>query len=226
MEEKEVRLDGKQSGEQNSKRKKKLNFAKFIKRLPLTIKTIVIIIIAVLLIIIGTKIPSRPDSKETIIDFGFKDVGELVTQEWYGRILEDSSKDRKIFNTISIPFTESRLIFSIDVEVLASVNFEDIEYEISDKKEKVIVTLPHSEVYKAYEIQKSFVAYLDEESWFTNINATEQQQLKDKIVEKGKNQAIESGLLEKADENAKNIIRNMIKANEVTKNFDVEFEYK
>lgn len=38
--------------------------------------------------------------------------------------------------------------------------------------------------------------------------------------------AIESGVLEKADENAKNIIRNMIKANETTKNFEVEFEYK
>lgn len=48
MEEKEVKLDEKQ----NSKKKKRLNFAKFIKRLPLTVKTIVIIIIAVLLIIL------------------------------------------------------------------------------------------------------------------------------------------------------------------------------
>ena len=39
--------------------------------------------------------------RETIIDFGFKDVGELVTQEWYGRILEDKAKDRKIFKNIS-----------------------------------------------------------------------------------------------------------------------------
>lgn len=166
---------------------------------------IVIIIIAVLLIVIGPKNPSPPSPPDPpTIKFEFKDVGELVTQEWYGRMLEDSSKDRKILNAISIPFTESRLIFSIDVEVLAAVDFEDIEYEISDKKEKVIVTLPHSEVYKAYEVQNSFVAYLDEESWFTNIDATEQQKLKDKIVEKGKKQAIESGMLEKADKNAKN----------------------
>ena len=59
MEEKEVKLDEKQ----NSKKKKRLNFAKFIKRLPLTVKTIVIIIIAVLLMILGTKLHNPPDSK-------------------------------------------------------------------------------------------------------------------------------------------------------------------
>ncbi len=227
MEEKEVKLDEKQIREKPKieKEKKRLNSMKFIKKLTFAIKAIAIIIIAVLLIIIGTKIPSKPDEKETIIDFGFKDVGELVTQEWYGRILEDSSKDRKIFNIITVPFTESRLIFSIDVEILAGVDFEDIEYKILNENEKVIITLPHSEIYKSYEVQNSFKSYLDDESWFTNINSTEQQELKDKIVEKGKNQAIKSGLLDKADKNAKSIIRNMIKGNEITKDFEVEFKY-
>lgn len=230
MEEKQVKLDEKQIRKepQIEKEKKMLNSVKFIKRLPFTVKIIAIIIIAVLLIIIGTKIPIEPnpdiDAEETIIDFGFKNVGELVTQEWYGRILEDSSKDRKIFKIIPVPFTESRLIFSIDVEILAGVDFEDIEYEILNENEKVIVTLPRSKVYKSYEVQDSFISYLDDESWFTNINSTEQQKLKDKIVKKGENQAIESGLLDKADENAKNIIRNMIKGNEITKDFEVEFK--
>ena len=33
-------------------------------------------------------------------------------------------KDRKIFNKISVPFTESRIIFSLDVEVTAGLNFQ------------------------------------------------------------------------------------------------------
>lgn len=217
-------MEEKQFVEEQQKEKKRLNFAKFIKRLPFTVKMIAIILIAVLLIIIGTKIPSMIDREETTIDFGFKDVGKLVTQEWYGRILEDSSKDRKLFKKFSIPFTESRLIFSLDVEVLAAVNFEEIDYKISN--EKVTVTLPHAEVYKSYEVPNSFVSYLDEESWFTNINSTEQQKLKDGIVEKGEKEAEKSGLIEKADKNAKNIIRTMIKGNEITKDFEVEFKYK
>lgn len=228
MEEKEVKLDEKQIREQpkteKRKEKKRSYLGKFIKTLPLAVKVITIIIVTGLLIGIGATIPNMIKSNETVIDFGFKNVGKLVTQEWYGRILEDSSKDRKIFNTISVPFTESRLIFSTDVEILAGVDFEQIKYEVLN--EKVIVTLPHSQVYKSYEVQGSFKSYLDDESWFTNINSTEQQKLKDAIVEKGKNQAIESGLLDKADENAKNIIKNMIKGNEITKNFEVEFKYE
>lgn len=228
MEEKEVKLDEKQIREQpkteKRKEKKRLYLGKFIKTLPLAVKVITIIVVAGLLIGIGATIPNMIKSNETVIDFGFKNVGKLVTQEWYGRILEDSSKDRKIFNTISVPFTESRLIFSTDVEILAGVDFEQIKYEVLNKK--VIVTLPHSQVYKSYEVQGSFKSYLDDESWFANINSTEQQELKDAIVEKGKNQAIESSLLDKADENAKNIIKNMIKGNEITKNFEVEFKYE
>lgn len=227
MEEKEEKLDEKQIKEQskNEKTKKKiLNPGKIITTLPFTVKVIAVIIVAILLIGIGTIIPNMIKSSETIIDFGFKDVGKLVTQEWYGRIVEDSSKDRKIFNTISIPFTESRLIFSTDVEVLAGVDFEQIKYKIMN--EKIIIILPHSQVYKSYEVQGSFKSYLDDESWFTNINSTEQQKLKDAIVEKGENQAVESGLLDKADENAQNIIKNMIKGNKITKDFEVEFKYE
>ena len=227
MEEKEEKLDEKQIKEQskNEKTKKKiLNPGKIITTLPFTVKVIAVIIVAILLIGIGTIIPNMIKSSETIIDFGFKDVGKLVTQEWYGRIVEDSSKDRKIFNTISIPFTESRLIFSTDVEVLAGVDFEQIKYKIMN--EKIIIILPHSQVYKSYEVQGSFKSYLDDESWFTNINSTEQQKLKDAIVEKGANQAVESGLLDKADENAQNIIKNMIKGNKITKDFEVEFKYE
>ncbi len=205
--------------------KKKSKFMKLIQKMPKTIKYILIILIVAVAFVVGIMASPLIKTDETVIDFEFKNVGQLVTQEWYGRIVEDSSKDRKIFNSIAIPFTESRLIFSLDVEVLAGVDFEKIEYDISEASKKVTITLPHSEVYKSYEVKDSFKAYLDEESWFTNINATEQQQIKDKIVETGKEEALASGLLEKADENAKNIIINMVKGNNATKDYEVEFKY-
>lgn len=198
----------------------------FIKKLPIIIKSLMVIVLAVCLVLIGAKIPSATKSKETVIDFGFKNVGKLITQEWYGRIVEDSSKNRKLFKSISLPFTESRLIFSIDVEILAGINFEDIKYNIDFDNKKVMVTVPHSEIYKSYEVKDSFISYLDEESWFSNINSSEQQALKDNIVSKGEKQAKESGLLEKADENARNIIKYVINGNEITKDFEVNFVYE
>ena len=199
------------------------------RKIPRIIKIILVLGCAFLLVLLGTFVPNQTKHSETVVNFGFEDVGELVTQEWYGRILEDSSKDRKIFNSISLPFTESRMIFSLDVEVLAALNFKEISYELKKRNNGeniVVISLPHAQIYKSYEVQNSFKSYLDTESWFTNFNSTEQQNLKDAVVEKGKEQAIEAGILDKADKNAETIIRNMVRENEVTKNFQVEFNYK
>lgn len=212
------------------KENKKINnlvkYGTIVKNMFIKFKIIIIIILVVLLITIGYNLPSVLETKETVVNFGFENVGKLITQEWYGRMLEDSSKDRKLFKNVHIPFTESRLIFSIDVEVLAGINFEDIEYDVSIKDKKITIKLPKATIQDAHEVKGSFIAYLDDESIFTNINTTEQAKLKDKIVDKGEKQAKESGILEKADKNAKNIIENMIKGNAISKDFKIVYKYK
>lgn len=172
---------------------------------------------------IGIKYSKTLEHEETVLNFGFKDVGELVTQEWYGRILEDSSKDRKLFNIISIPFTNSRIIFSLDVEVTAGLDFREIEYEEINEN-TVKIKLPKAKIYKYYQVPNTFKDYLDDESWFTNITSKERHDLEDAVVEKGKETALESGLLEKADKNAKIIIEQMVKSK--NKNYVIEWEYK
>ena len=119
-----VEKDSKEKTKEKKKVKERI-------KIPKTIMIITICIILLFIAFLGFKYSKSMNHRETIIDFGFKDVGELVTQEWYGRILEDSSKDRKIFNKISVPFTESRIIFSLDVEVTAGLNFKEIEQDLS-----------------------------------------------------------------------------------------------
>lgn len=194
-------------------------------------KQFFLVVVVVLISVFVTKMSTEKNnlkSRETLIEFNFKDVGNLVVQEFRTRVMEDSSKDRKIFDWVSIPFTESRLIFSIDVEVLSSIDFEKITYDIKQRENKDIIeiTLPHAVLYKAYEVPNSFKSYLDSESWFTNISSSEQQKLKDQMVEKGKQEAISLGLLEKADKYAKILITNMVLSNAKTKSFEVEFKYK
>lgn len=206
MEEKElVEKDLIEKIKEEKKTKEKIKVSK-------AMKIITIFIILLFLVFLGFKYSKSLNHKETIIDFGFKDVGELVTQEWYGRILEDSTKDRKIFKKVSVPFTESRIIFSLDVEVTAGLNFKEIEQDISEDGKTVTITLPKAKIYKYYQVPNTFNSYLDDESWFTNINSKERHDLEDAVVEKGKEKALEAGLLEKADKNAKTIIEQMVKA--------------
>ena len=209
----------KNKNKQNTKKRLK----KIMNKIPKIAKITGIILVALILIMFGIKFSKSLTHKETVLDFGFKDVGMLVTQEYYGRILQDSTKDRKLFKKLSIPFTESRIIFSLDVEVLAGINFEEIEYEIKDDN-VVKVKLPKSYVYKYYQVPNTYKNYLDDESWFTNIGSEERHKLEDSVVEIGKEEALNAGLLEKADANAKKIIEQMIKSK--NKNLKIEWEYK
>ncbi len=213
-------MNKERAGKSRSKRRKSGSKVKT------TLKIIGGVALVLVLLFAGSRIPSLIKTRETLIDFGFKDVGKLVTQQWYGRMVEDSSTDRTIKDLIHIPFTESRLIFSIDVEVLAAIDFAEIEYEMMEEENKVVISLPHAEIYKAYEVQNSFKLYLESESIFNNISAEEQQAMKDKIVDDAKEKALETGLLDNADANAKTLITNMVRGNERTKDYDVEFQYK
>ena len=203
----------------NGTRKTKFKF-----KIPKKLKIIIFCVGFLIVFILGLSFSKVFNHSETILDFGFKDVGELVTQEWYGRILEDSSDARKIFKKISIPFTTSRLIFSLDVEVLAGIDFRKIDYKISKDHSKITVILPKAKIYKYYQVPKTFKTYLDEESIFTNISSGKRHELEDVIVEKGKKKALDSGLLEKADNNAKILVEQMIKAK--YKNIEIVWKEK
>ena len=193
-------------------------------KIPKKVKIVSLCFVLLIILILGLSFSKVFSHSETVLDFGFKNVGELVTQEWYGRILEDSSDDRKIFKKISIPFTTSRLIFSLDVEVLAGIDFRKIDYKISKDHSKITVILPKAKIYKYYQVPKTFKTYLDEESIFTNISSGKRHELEDVIVEKGKKKALDSGLLEKADKNAKILIEQMIKSK--YKNIEIVWKEK
>lgn len=217
--------------ETNEKQEKTESKKQFKIKIPGTIKRVIIyaVLITVMLIIflLGVKFSDKFTHHEETVGFiQFKNVGELVTQTAYVKEVEDSSKNRTLFNSINIPFTESRKIFSYMVEVDASINFEEITYDINDNDKIVKIKLPHSKVYKTTLDENSFYSYLDAESIFTNINDKEANELRKMVKVNAEKDALDNGLLEKADANGKTVIENMVKSNDKYKDYKVEFEYK
>ena len=195
-----------------------------------TVKKIVIYIcliaIMILIFVLGVRFSDKFMHHEEMVGFiQFKNVGELVTQTAFVKEIEDSRKNRTLFNSINIPFTESRKIFSYMVNVDASINFEEITYEIKEGDKIIKIRLPHSKVYKTNIDENSFYSYLDSESIFTNINDKEANELRKMIKADAEKDAIDNGLLEKADANGKIIIENMVRTNDKFKDYKVEFEY-
>ena len=62
-------------------------------------------------------ISSNKRHEEKILSLKLKDIGELVTQTCQTVVLEDSKVDRNFFELFSIPFTESRQVFSYEFVV-------------------------------------------------------------------------------------------------------------
>ena len=124
-----------------------------------------------------------------------------------------------------IPFTQSRQIFSIRVDVDAAVDFGKITYKEDSNKKKIVVTIPHASIYKATLIDDSLKIYLDEGSLFSRIDLQKHNEARNALREEAINTAKENGIIDAADKNAKTLIEQFIKSSGEYRNYTVEFNY-
>lgn len=145
---------------------------------------------------------------ETIRD-GLTDIGELATEEYFFTRVEtyDSSKNIKGFK---VPFTTSRFVYSYDGTVKAGIDFTGIEVEKDDLKKTITVTLPASRILDCSIDTDTFEVYDEKNSVFNPINITDYNDSLDEMIDAATEDAIEKGVLERADSNAKLLIKNLI----------------
>lgn len=198
---------------------------KIFNRIPKLIKWIVGVLLIIVVFYLGIMFSSIRSTQTKTTKFGLEDVGELVTQTAYLTIVTDNVEHREFFKLFNIPFTESRQIFSYDIEVDASVDFSKISYDINDEKSEIVVKVPHSKVYKATLKTDSFREYLDSESLFSRIDLKEQNEALKTMEEQAVKDAEANGLLDAADNNAKKLIEGLIKSESKYKEYKIVYEY-
>ena len=190
------------------------------------VKYIIIVAILALVFSSGALFNSVLNGQTKTTKLGFEDVGELVTQTGYLTIVRDTEEHREFFDLFEIPFTESRQIFSYDIQVDASVNFSEITNTIDDDKKEIKIEMPHAKIYKATIDNDSLKVYLDQESLFSRIDLNEHNQAVTEMKEQGIKDAEANGILELAERNAENLITNFMKTNGKNKDYNIVFEYK
>ena len=222
MENKEEKIVAKEEG----KKSKIKSILTAIKKCPKIIKRGILVVILIAIVALGINYSYVFNKEADTLSIEFKNVGELVTQSAFIRVLEDSTVNRTIFEKFEIPFTESRKMFSYIVQVDAAINFEEISIEdINESTKTIKVKLPHSKIYNATPDLESFKSYIDSESWFSRIDSEKYNEALKDLTNQGKQDAIDKRILEKADENGKNIIESFIKSNKKYKEYKVEYEY-
>lgn len=187
---------------QNEMVKKESIKLKFLKKYP-TKKAIIgiVILLCIVAAVIGLRKFVSFDGKTTRI--GFEDIGEFATQTAYCTELSVTDKSRNLFG-ITIPFTQSKYIYSYDIVIKAGFDFEDIEWE--ENGTSIEVKLPESKVLSSEIDLDSFKIYHEDESIFTQITMAENNEGMKDLKQKAEEGAIANGLLDNARDNAETIL--------------------
>lgn len=162
---------------------------------------VVAILVCIVAVVIGLRSFISSESKTTKI--GFEDIGELATQTAYCTELNVTENARNLFG-VTIPFTQSKYIYSYDIAIKAGFDFEDIKWKINGTS--IEVKLPEAKVLSSEIDLDSFKIYHEDESIFNQITMTENNEAVKALKQKAEEDAIVNGLLENAHTNVEKIL--------------------
>lgn len=146
-----------------------------------------------------------------IINSEIQDIGELATVEYLYTDAGKFEDPAKIFGKdIPFSFTTKSFIAKWDGVIKVGVDISQVVAEI-DKNNKIItVHIPDAEIL-SHEIDNDSIETLDQKDGLFNAVKVEDVRAFDAISKEAMNQrAIENGLLDKAFENAKGIIKKLV----------------
>ncbi|MDP3445467.1 MAG: DUF4230 domain-containing protein [Ignavibacteria bacterium] len=151
-------------------------------------------------------------TKEVTIDLiksEIDNIGELATIEY---LYTNAGKfeNTKQFKNFNIPFTTKSFIAKWDGIIKVGVKIDQIIVQINDANKEIIVNMPKS-VILSHEIKKESIETLDEKDGLFNSVKVDDVREFDKVSKEAmEERAIENGILDKATENAKEIIEKLV----------------
>lgn len=140
-------------------------------------------------------------------------IGVLLTGEYlFTDVASYSSKKSvPIFGkSIELPFSESGYIFSYEGSVRAGLDFGGIAVELDETHQVVRVTLPAASLQGTVIDFGSFELYDEHTGLFNPTGMTEYNQSMIELEQHAERKAVEQGILKAADENAKQLITNLV----------------
>ncbi|MDE5863933.1 MAG: DUF4230 domain-containing protein, partial [Lachnospiraceae bacterium] len=142
-----------------------------------------------------------------LIKSQIQDIGEIATIEYLYTDAGKFEDPAKMFGKeIPFSFTTKSFIVKWDGVIKAGVKVDEITVEVNDSNKEIVVYIPKAEIL-SHEIDSESIETLDEKNGLFNSIKVEDIREFDAISkEEMEQRAIENGILDKAFENAKEII--------------------
>ncbi len=176
------------------------------------IAVIIIILLCAVLVYTRKEAKSNYVSDEKITEIGFENIGELATQSVTTTTVRFETKDLKLFN-VSIPLTQSKYIYTYNTTIKAGINFSDVKWQLGDTDDtshNIYVDIPEVKTLSADIDLDSFKVLHEENNIFSPITLTEHNDSLIQLRENALSDAINSGLYDRALDNAKTILTSFI----------------
>lgn len=144
---------------------------------------------------------------EATIKSGLNEIGILDTAEYYFTHCSKYSENVQVWGC-EVPFSESSFIYSYDGRIKAGIDFSEITVEVNERKRVITITLPPVTI-TGFEIDTdSFTLYDESISIINNISVESMADTISEIELDEREKAVDKGLLETAEKNAKLLVEN------------------
>ena len=157
-----------------------------------------------------------------IIKDGLKEMGTLITQEYYFTQVEEYKSTERVW----IFDSKASFIFSYDGVVTAGIDCNDIEITKDDEAKIINVKIPKSNIIGVNIDHDSFKIYEEKEGLWNKRDMTKYNNSIIEFENEAKNKAINKGIIDKADENAKTLIESFIYSLIEDNVYSIEFVIK
>ena len=149
-------------------------------------------------------------SVDTVED-GLRDMGILITDEYYFTEVVSFSSVKKFFKTdIKLSFTESSYLAGYDGVITAGPDFTATRVEKDEAAKTVTVILPKSQIRNVDIDPDSFKLFSEKQGFTNPLSAQDFNSSLVELENTARQKALEKGILQRADENAVAIVTNFI----------------
>ena len=152
-----------------------------------------------------------------VINERLLDISELNTADYVCRSIQKFSDNIK-FMDFDVPLTNKGFILSYEGSVKAGIkDFSKVKTEVDE--DEIIVTLPKVEITEVAIDLNSFEILEETNNIFNPIKVQDVNEAQVDLEENIKEAALKYGILDRAEDNAEQIVRNMLLS--VSEDYDV-----
>lgn len=160
---------------------------------------------------------AAPEIQTVDIEGTIRDIGELATAEYGYTITQIMDKPGRL------SITSSRVLYSYDGIIKAGIDFSGVEITTNKSKKTIYVKIPPAKILSNELDNDSLVVYDEKYSLFNTVKFEDMNLSQADAKRTAEEKAIESGLLERAGENARNIIEKTVFSLRESDEYQVSF---